>query len=409
MTRYSFKQLVLISMFLCISTQAFAQPAEVSDFSGAWDTTYGLLELTQEGAEVRGRYTYGGGSTVLGTVEGNRLTFRYAEPTVEGDGWFELSPTGDTLNGQWKEDGSTDWFPWEGVRTAARPGHVADTGWNGLFETTYGRMRLNATAEGVSGSYSYGGGSTVTGTVAGTRLTFRYQEPGVSGEGWFELSEDGNSFAGQWKADGSSDWSEWSGTRIVAEEGVSWLVVFEAAWETSLAENEYAFGDMLRAYFERMPHVNVRHRRINDRVDFLRAANDLAYLAEPVALLIASHGSGGVLTLNGETISATDVGSSIADAPNVFSVHFSSCEVMIGEAGQELRRALPDDRYLAISGYAISVDWSASALIEFLYLDLILGRGMSPARAAEVVLRDLPFAGDGGQGPLGPARFRFED
>ena len=392
-----------------VSSLAAAQPTAPADFSGAWDTTYGFLEIHQDGSDVTGIYSYGGGSAISGTVTENRLTFTYTEPTVAGEGWFDLGPGGESFSGSWHENGGADWYPWTGTRTEGRPGAVASSGFVGLFDTTYGRLRLRATGDEIIGSYTYGGGSTIEGTVEGNRLQFRYQEPTVAGQGWFELSSDESSFTGQWQADGSTSWSDWVGERVVPDSGATWLVVLEAPWETSLAENEYAFGDMLRAYFERMPHVRVRHRRFYDKVDFMRATAELAYLAEPVALLVASHGSTGMLTVSADTISPAEVGSAISAAPNVFAIHFSSCEIMIGDAATQIHGSLPDGRYLAVSGYATSVDWSASALIEFLYLDLILGRGMSPSRAAETVRQELLFAGDTTDSVIGPARFRFEE
>jgi hypothetical protein len=47
-----------------------------------------------------------------------------------------------------------------------------------------------------------------------------------------------------------------------------------------------------------------------------------------------------------------------------------------------------------ISGYDRSVDWAASALIEFHYLDMVLGRGLLPSDAADRVLRLISYAGD---------------
>ena len=35
-----------------------------------------------------------------------------------------------------------------------------------------------------------------------------------------------------------------------------------------------------------------------------------------------------------------------------------------------------------VSGYTTSVDWSGSAILEFTYLDLILGKGLAPTEAA---------------------------
>ncbi len=66
-------------------------------------------------------------------------------------------------------------------------------------------------------------------------------------------------------------------------------------------------------------------------------------------------------------------------------------------------------RHFAVSGYTTSVDWGASALLEFTYLDLILNRGMGPAEAAAKLPSVVPYAGD--QAPPGSpypaAGFRF--
>ena len=47
-----------------------------------------------------------------------------------------------------------------------------------------------------------------------------------------------------------------------------------------------------------------------------------------------------------------------------------------------------------ISGYTTAVDWSMSAIIEFLYFDMILSRGMAPNIAAANLLKILPLAGE---------------
>ena len=82
----------------------------------------------------------------------------------------------------------------------------------------------------------------------------------------------------------------------------------------------------------------------------------------------------------------------------------------IGDALARLRKPLAG-RKLPLSGYATAVDWSASAALEFLYFDLVLGRGFAPARAAAVVRKELACAGDeGAQGsPFGGLKFRFSE
>ena len=64
---------------------------------------------------------------------------------------------------------------------------------------------------------------------------------------------------------------------------------------------------------------------------------------------------------------------------------------------------------MAISGYSTSVNWAASAILEFTYLEMILGSGMTPQQAAEQVQLLLPFAGDSEVpgGAFAPAGFRI--
>ncbi len=394
-----------VALALALVLVAPARAALGADFSGAWDTTYGRLELEQKGAAVQGSYD-GGSATITGTVlETGRLTFRYEERTVRGEGWFELAADGAAFEGQWRPAGEEEWRAWQGKRLAP----PAPLGFDGVFETTFGRMRLEADGAKVRGTYGFDGGSTIEGTVEGRRLTFRYKEPTAAGSGSFELSPDGDSFGGTWRADGSTQDSAWTGNCVKPDPSVRWLVVLEASWEESLAEDEYAFGDMLRAYFARLPAVRMRHRRVYDEADFMRATREIGYLAEPVVVVVAAHGDTDGVVLDSGKIGGKAIAASLAGAPNVSLLHFSSCAVMGGGLVDEILADLPASRALAVSGYAVPVDWAASAILEMLYLDFVLGRGIAPARAAEHVRGELACAKDKGApgSPLGAACFRF--
>jgi hypothetical protein len=287
------------------------------------------------------------------------------------------------------------------------PAFADDPDFSGNWNSTYGSMRLVQDGAQVTGSYSYSSGSSIVGTVDGNRLTFRYAEPSAAGDGWFELSDDGDALNGQWREDGSTIWAGWTASRVGAHPNRRWLYVIEAYWENSLAEPEYAFGDMLRSWFARYPDVEVRQRRVYSGADLRAALAEVAYLEEPVAVWIASHGTGGQLSINGEYVPASVVAEALAAAPSVFAVHFSSCEMGIGDGLQTVRAALtaPD---AVVSGFAVSVDWSASALIEIAYLDLMLGLGMRPAAAYEQIQAELPMSGDQGLpgSPFGAASLR---
>ncbi|WP_422928893.1 hypothetical protein [Singulisphaera sp. PoT] len=86
-----------------------------ADFSGLWLTDLGLMELTQTGSDVKGRYALRGTSSLEGKVRGRRLDFRI-KAFREGPGWFDLDPSGKTLRGAGGTDGNAPWYAWKGRR-----------------------------------------------------------------------------------------------------------------------------------------------------------------------------------------------------------------------------------------------------------------------------------------------------
>jgi hypothetical protein len=370
----------------------------MSDFAGEWFTTFGHMTLTQDGADVRGVYQMGPQNCSLrGTIQDGVLRFRYHEPAASGDGWFVLNRHG-KFTGQWRQDGIGTWLPWQGER-----------GFEGIWNSSFGPLRLVQSPGRVQGFYEGLGRSSLEGRVEGKRLDFRYREPTVQGEGWFELADDGVTFQGQWRPDGTTDWAAWLGQRIGRRPGLVWLVVLEAYWQRGLGEREYAFGNMLREFFARVPQIEVRQRFFTNEEGLTKWCRELLYLPEPVALVFATHGTKEGLTAGGELIRAEPLAEVLRLADNIQVLHFSSCLLMdqgpAGNFARVLHEALP----FPISGYTTSVDWAASALIEFTYLDMILARGISPQIAAEQVLQLLSFAGVGGSAnsPYPAAHFRF--
>jgi hypothetical protein len=75
-------------------------------------------------------------------------------------------------------------------------------------------------------------------------------------------------------------------------------------------------------------------------------------------------------------------------------LHFSACELMKGKAAESIAQGIEPSSRFPISGYTTSVDWAASAIIEFAYLDMILMRDMNPAKAAEQLAKLMPFSGN---------------
>lgn len=370
-----------------------AEPAAESPFLGTWDSTYGRLEIARQDSAIVGRYP---GGTIHGRLEAGRLTFRYQEADVAGDGWFELDPEQNRFSGKWRPDGGEAWLDWTGTRIAPPPHDFT-----GLWQSSFGRMRLTQTGDRVEGRYSLSGdatpsGATLSGSIRDGELTFVYHEPTITGEGWFALSPDGRRFEGQWRAKGETGWRPWIGTRIEPVPGRVWLVVLEAHWEESLAERPYAFGDMLRSYFQmaQARHVEVRQRYFHDKVDLKRFAAEVAYLAEPVVLVISSHGTHDGVTVGGVTIGATELTECLRGLDHLELVHLSGCSMADGDLIERVRSALPAATRPPISGYSTPVAWDASAIADFVFLSFVLIHRLSPLEAWRQACRVAPFIGD---------------
>lgn len=266
---------------------------------------------------------------------------------------------------------------------------------SGTWDTTYGTLVLFQENGSVSGYYTLGGYSTIQGGVEDDgKLVFNYTEPSASGEGWFQLSDDGNRIAGNWRPDGGGAWHEWEGYRAgIGLAPSSWLVVLESEWQSSLSEDDYSFGQMLASWFARVEGVSVRHRFIHDGDDLKQFCLESSGLPGDLFLVIASHGTPAGIDLASGTVSSRDFLQAIEPCGNLAMVHFSCCEIMAGN----LPRAIIDSREswpsgFLVSGYTNSVDWGASGVIEIFYLNQILENGLEPPEAAASVIEDIDFA-----------------
>ena len=302
----------------------------------------------------------------------------------------------------------------------APPAQSGGSGFAGYWSTTFGEMLLVIDGERVTGQYSLGGGSSVEGTVRDGVLRFRYAEPGsVTGVGEFRLSSDGLAFSGQWRQDGmrdgplSSQDKPWHGIRqlfptsTVASQPGPWLVILEPHWEQSLRDSEYSFGEMLRTYYRRLPQLQVRHRRIHDRADFMRVGSEIGQLKGDVFLYIASHGTHAGAALSDGNIDAPLMADLLSGCSNVKLVHFGSCLVAGGTVPEDILRRLAPDRRVPISGFKETADWGGSAVVDFAYLDNLLERRMPPKDAVEATRRNVRFAGDSAPGPVAPMGLRI--
>ncbi|MBL8878983.1 MAG: hypothetical protein JNG88_07670 [Phycisphaerales bacterium] len=360
-------------------------PAALASFAGSWDTTFGLLELSQIGASVTGQYAIDGAkATVEGTVDGRRLTFRYVEANARGEGWFELAADGDSFEGKWRASGVPLWMNWIGKRAAGTNPQRFD----GVWSTTFGAMRLATDGEEMAGSYSFAGISRIRGKVESRTLKFHYDQPdGEKGEGEFTLSDDGSRFSGTWKSNVGKG-GKWQGERVLPRPGRAWLVVLEAHWESSLGAPEYSYGEMLRSFFTRMPSVEVRHRFVHDVADLKRFCAEVIYLAEPVVLYVSSHGTKEGVVLGSEIAGADVLIECVRDLQNLKMLHFGSCLVMSGDVPRKIHESRPKSQQFPISGFTKPADWAGSAIVDFTYLELVLERGMAPADAVKTT-RDL--------------------
>jgi hypothetical protein len=366
-------------------------------FAGEWSTTYGPMSLTQTGETIEGAYgppSYR--ATIKGRLAGQRFTFHYVEPGAKGEGWFELADNGDSFRGEWREEGSKAWAEWSGRRVAA----AVPSDFTGLWDTSYGRMRLRQNGTNVRGIYSFAGSARIFGTVKDRKLSFRYdQSNGEKGEGTFQLGSNAAAFAGTWKAatkaqQGDDAGGTWMGSRVRPQSGRIWLVVLESNWESSLEQEEYSFGVMLRTFFARVPSVGVRHRFFGSESELRRWCAELPYLAEPVVLYLSSHGTQQGLTSSGKTIGAEAIAQCIQDAGNLRLLHFGSCLIAGGDVPRKIHETLGPAATFPISGYTRTADWGGSAVVDFTYLDLIFSHGLSPGEAVTKTRQMLSFARD---------------
>lgn len=288
--------------------------------------------------------------------------------------------------------------------TADAPAAAEPATFAGVWSTTYGAMRLTVEGEHARGTYSFGDGATIEGQIAGREMRAEYVESdGTRGRALFALAPDGASFRGVWKAglDGPAlalddrSLQRWRGTRVAPVEGRVWLVILESHWEASLAEHEYSYGDMLRAFFERLPNVEVRHRFVNSRADLVRFVEETGMLAEPCVLYVSSHGSPSGIQVGVDVVDGRTFGEALRERGQLRLLHFGACSVLGGDFAEQLRLAMGPGGSFPISGYLRDADWAGSAIVDFAYLDLVLELELDPAEAVAETRRTIQFAGDG--------------
>lgn len=385
--------LFIITLFLFQTNIAGA--SQGSKFIGQWNTSYGVMSLKAEGKKLKGTYGVSGEVSITGSIEGhlekngNKFIFNYSEKYEKGEGWFQISSDGKRFSGMWKEDGQQVWLPWYGERQDAKEQGLNFSGVWVLKESRIRFIEKEGQVIGISNDSEEG---VYSGKRDNNKLEFKFKSPSSQGDGWIELSKDGQSFSGKYKDGKSTKWEDFSGQRLNPVVGWRWLVVIESHWEDSLDDKDYSFGNMLKSYFSPHSNVHVRQRIFSDERSLKKWLREVSFLPERVTIAVASHGEEDGVSVGSHRIGPKVIAEGLEYAPNVELLHFSACLVMKSKMGQEILDML---KYKSpVSGYKTSVDWGLSAIVEFMYFDLMLTRGYSPEMAAETLLKQMPVAGD---------------
>jgi hypothetical protein len=351
-------------------------------FDGQWATSFGQMTLRQDGARVTGTYGRGGAENTLdGTVEAGRLTFRYEEAHERGTGWFRLRRSG-CFSGEYLAERNTRPLPWQGWR-----------GYDGLWDTSVGRLRLVQEAGRVWGSSELDASVRLEGDLEpGGRVALRLDGAELNGHGHLELDSTGYLLEGEWSEDGQPAGTI-GGQRAMPRPGLTWLVVLEAHRQRVLDDNEFALGRTLHELLARQRATQVRHRFFDDDPSLLRWCRQLLYLPEPSVVVVAGLGEPPGATDGGATIALQGGLAGMIDAlrfaDGLKVLHLSSSASL---AGQEIARTLKDAPF-PVSGYTGNADWAQRTLVDAVYLDLLLDKGLTPDNAAELLAQLVRFAG----------------
>lgn len=204
-SKVGFIEALALSLAFILSNSLIAQNS-LTDYSGAYETEWGKMVITQSGSSVTGTYEHDNGR-LEGTVSGNVITGNWYEeptsqpPTDAGTFRFEFNSDGSVFDGSWKY-GYAD-AEWSGYWIGRKiPGGSVQIG--GEYETEWGSLSLVQNGNSVTGKYSYDEGR-LEGTLTGMTLSGKWFEtpsfepPDDAGLFEFVFSDDLKSFTGMWK------------------------------------------------------------------------------------------------------------------------------------------------------------------------------------------------------------------
>jgi hypothetical protein len=103
-----------------IATAIHPQSTGTGPWAGTWDTSYGIMQLTQSGDQVTGTYELNSGR-ISGTVSGSTFTGTWSEgpsslhPDSSGEVILTLAADGNSFDGKWRYDSTGDWDGWTGT------------------------------------------------------------------------------------------------------------------------------------------------------------------------------------------------------------------------------------------------------------------------------------------------------
>jgi hypothetical protein len=93
-----------VVMMFAVAASAAPQVDVTGDYASNWDD----VRLVQEGSYVHGTYVCCGGGTIEGRIyEGRVIRYHWKQPAAEGEGVWEIMPSG-RLEGTWGSGQSDD-------------------------------------------------------------------------------------------------------------------------------------------------------------------------------------------------------------------------------------------------------------------------------------------------------------
>jgi len=215
-----------------LKLQFEADPSVPCDWTGTWDFDWSNeLQLTQSGSRVTGSYKRGGWNYtgyIDGTLSGTTLIGTWTEQDQTGRIEWAMQAGCNSFTGQYTHSMSatSGWYPLH--TPAKRVGQPqpqpndqpspqpVNLSWAGTWNTDWGTMEITVSGTAATGIYTTNNGK-LDGKINGRYFSGNwsrspsYKAPKDAGSFLFVMSEDGNSFKGDWKYSDCSWMGPWDG------------------------------------------------------------------------------------------------------------------------------------------------------------------------------------------------------